>query len=314
MPPTAPTTPRNAAVALLLTVVFWSAAPLVLKYFTGLMDAWTVNGMRYVFTALFWLPVVIRRYHEVPAGRRIWRDAWVPALCHMLGQAGWGLAPYYNDASVMNFVSRISFLLTVVVGFWLLRDERHLARRPLFWLGVAGTVAGLVFMFRGGTTVGGTSGTGMAILVWTSLCWSFYAVQVRKRMAGYPAALGFGVVSLMVAPGLTLAMFLLGDWRALATLGPGQWTLLAVSAWLGIALGHVLYYKAVHAIGPVVSEGSLALIPFATALAAHAILGERMVVAQWVGGTLLVAATFCLLLARRTGRHIPPPPEEPAGG
>lgn len=303
----------RASVALLLTIVFWSGVPLILKYFTGVMDGWTVNALRYIFTALFWLPVVIARYRDVPPGRNIWRDAWLPALCHMLGQAGWGLAPYHNDASVMNFVSRIAFLLTVVVGFWLLKGERALARRPLFWIGVAGTVAGLVAMFRGGLSSGGTSPLGMGILLWTSTCWSFYAVFVRKRMGGYSAMLGFGVVSLLVAPCLTVVMFALGDWRAMFTMSPGQWSLLIASAWLGIALGHVLYYQGVHTIGPVVAEGSLAIIPFATALAAHAVLGERMIAAQWIGGTLLVLATFCLILARRRPRPAPLP-EEHAGG
>lgn len=303
----------RAILALWLTLIFWATAPLVLKYFTGIMDAWTVNGMRYVFTALFWLPVVLRRYHEAPQHRAIWRDAWLPALCHMLGQAGWGLAPYYNDASVMNFVGRVSFLLTVIVGFWLLKGERYLARRPLFWMGLATTVAGLVLMFAGGRNTGSTSVRGMAILVWTSLCWSFYTVQVRKRMAKYPPTLGYGVVSLMVAPGLTIAMFAWGDWRALATLGAGQWALLAVSAWLAIALGHVLYYQAMQSLGPIIAEGSMALLPFVTAMLAHAILGERMQGTQWVGGTLLVVATLMLLLVRYRSR-VAPQPEEHTGG
>jgi drug/metabolite transporter (DMT)-like permease len=303
----------RALLALFLTILFWATAPLILKYFTGVMDVWTVNGMRYLFTALFWLPVVVRRYREVPAGRAIWRDAWVPALCHMLGQAGWGLAPYYNDASVMNFVSRIAFLLTVVVGFWLLKEERQLARRPLFWVGLSATVAGLVLMFAGGRGSGSSSSTGMAILVWTSVCWSFYSVQVRKRMAGYPPMLGYGVVSLLVAPGLTVAMFAWGDWRALGTLTLGQWSLLAISAWLAIALGHVLYYHAVHAIGPIISEGSMALLPFLTALLAHSLLGERMQTTQWIGGTLLVGATLLLLIVRYRFR-VTPQPEEHTGG
>lgn len=289
----------SALFALLGVIVFWSAAPIVLKYFTGVLDAWTVNGLRYLFTALFWLPVVLGpRGAGTPQAAGVWRAAWLPALCHLLGQAGWGLAPYFNDACVMNFVSRVGFLFTAVVGFILLRSERSLARRPLFWVGTVGTLAGLLAMFHGGSSAGGTSPLGMGILIWTSLCWSIYAVNVRLRMANYPARLAFGVVSLMVVPGMLILMFSLGNWRAAAHLNLLQWALLAVSAWLGIALGHVLYYKAVHELGPVVSEGSLALVPFATALFAKLFLGEHMVTAQWTGGILLVASTLFLLAAR----------------
>lgn len=290
--------PRGAYLAMGLTIFFWATAPLVLKYFTGVMDAWTVNGLRYIFTALFWLPVVFARWREIPPGRNIFRDAWVPACCHMLGQAGWGLAPYYNDASVMNFVSRAAFLLTIVAGFWLLQGERHLARRPLFWVGVAATVAGLLAMFGGGLHANNTSAAGMGLLLWTSACWSLYSVQVRKRMGGYPAALAFGVVSLLAVPGLTAAMFALGDWRAMFTLSTGQWSALALSAWLGIALGHVLFYHCIRALGPVLAEGALSLIPFVTFLAAHLAFGEELTRAQWTGGVLLVSAVFCLLGAR----------------
>lgn len=289
----------RAFVALALTILAWAMAPLVLKYFTGVMDGWTVNGLRYLFTAVFWLPLVVARRREIPPGRNIWRDAWIPAMFHMLGQAGWGLAPYYNDASVMNFVSRASFLLTIVAGFWLLRGERRLARRPLFWVGVVATLGGLVAMFAGGLHAGNTSVRGMGILLWTSACWSLYAVQVRKRMHGYPARLAFGAVSILVVPGLTVALFLFGDWRAMFALTTAQWALLAVSAWIGIALGHVLFYQALRALGPVVAEGSLSLIPFVTFLAAHLVFGERLTRGQWLGGLLLIGAVFALLHARR---------------
>lgn len=294
-------TPSRAGglLALLGVILAWALTPLILKYFAGIMDAWTVNGMRYILTALFWLPWVIRRLPSLPERRGIWRDAMGPALFHMLGQAGWGLAPYFNDASVMNFVSRLSFLLTVAAGLWLLREERVLARRPSFWTGVVATVLGLAALFGGGLRTGGTSPAGMGILVWTSCCWCGYAILVRRRMRRYPIRVAFGVVSLLVAPGLAAAMFALGDWRALAALSLPQWTLLAASAWIAIALGHVMYYRSLQSLGPVITEGALALVPFVTAVAARFTLGEHMNAAQWLGGALLVSATYFLLRARR---------------
>jgi drug/metabolite transporter (DMT)-like permease len=262
---------------------------------------------------LFWLPMVIRHYRDIPAGRNIWRDASVPAACHTLGQIGWGLAPYFNDASVMNFVSRISFLFTVVAGFWLVAEERSLARRPLFWVGSAGTVAGLLAMFSGGRLAGNTSALGIGVLVFTALFWALYSVSVRRRMQGYSNRLAFGVVSVLVAPSLTLLMLALGDWRAVFRLGALDALLLVLSAWLAIAWGHVLYYQVIHHLGPIVGEGGLALLPFLTALLAHAILGERLLRGQWIGGILLVASSLCLLLAKaRVVRLVIT--DEPAGG
>lgn len=306
----------GAVAALAATLAAWSVVPLILRYFATdtTLDAWTVNGLRYLFTVLFWLPLVVVKWKEIPPGRQVWRDAAIPAACHTVGQIGWGLAPYYNDASVMNFVSRISFLFTVLAGFWLLRDERRMAKRPLFWWGVMGTAAGVLAMFGGGQLIGNTSPAGIGILLWTAACWALYAVNVRRSMQGYSTRLAFGVVSILVAPTLTLLMFLLGDWRQMFSMSLELWTLLAVSAWVAIALGHVLYYQAVRTLGPIVSEGSLALIPFTTAICAHLVLGERMLASQWIGGSILVGASLCLLAVKVGPRTKSAVVDEPAGG
>ncbi|HEY8241178.1 MAG TPA: DMT family transporter, partial [Kiritimatiellia bacterium] len=188
-----------------------------------------------------------------------------------------------------------------------------LARRPLFWLGAAGSIVGLVAMFEGGRRVGNTSVAGIMILVWTSICWGLYAVNVRRTMNAYPARLGFGVISVLVAPGLVLLMFAVGDWRQALEVGPRIWLLLALSAWVGIAMGHVLFYQALRALGPVVAEGGLSLIPFVTAILAGLLLHEQLVRMQWIGGTVMVLAALILLESRRRiAKDVVP--EEPAGG
>src|SRR5512137_376704 len=133
-----------ALAALGTAILFWSSVPLLLKFFTHRLDAWTVNGLRYTFAALFWLPFVLRHRRAAPPGRNIWKDAIPPAACHAVGQLLFGLTPYFNDATVINFVSRSSFLFVTLFGFMMLREERPLARDPIFWTGVAGTLTGLV--------------------------------------------------------------------------------------------------------------------------------------------------------------------------
>jgi drug/metabolite transporter (DMT)-like permease len=296
---------EKALLCLSVAIVFFASIPVFLKHFTAALDGWTVNGVRYAFGALFWLPLVIRWHRRVPPGRNIWRDAVPPACVNVVGQTGWALSPYFNDASMMGFVARSSFLFTIIFGFWLLHEERRLARSVIFWVGVAGTACGLIALYSGGAKLGSTSPVGLAILLGTSASWGLYSVLVRRHMRGHSIRLSFGVISLYTSVGLLVLMLLFGAWGRLADVTLGGWGLLVLSAMLGIALGHVLFYRAIHELGPIVSEGGLLLIPFVTVLGAGLFLGERMGALQWGGGIALVAGSLCLLLARKRGSANP---------
>lgn len=307
----------TAVAALGGTVVIWAGIPIFLKYVAPIMDAWTVNGLRYVFAMLFWLPYLVRHRRALApqaaagagcSGRNIWRDAVPPAAVHVVGQALFALTPYFNDATVINFVSRSSFLFTTVFGFTLLAEERPVARSPLFWTGVAATAAGLTAMYRGGVGTPSTSPLGMVLLLSTSACLGLYAVLVRRCMRGYPVRLSYGVISLYAGPAFLLLMFTVGNWRAAAGLGALQWLLLWFSAVTGLALGHVFYYRSIHTLGPIASEGGLLLIPFVTVLLSLVTLHERLNAAQWIGGLVLVAGSLFLVVskARAGGRRTRP--------
>lgn len=299
-----------AILSLGTAILFWSSVPLLLRHFTTLMDAWTVNGLRYFFAALFWLPFVLRHRREVPPGRNIWKDALPPTAVHVIGQMLFGLTPYFNSATVMNFVSRTSFLFVTLFGLSFLPGERPLARRPLFWIGALGTAAGLVTMYRGGLGTTSTSAVGMLLLVVTSSLWGLYSVFVRKYMSGYSVRLSFGVISLYAAPFLLGLMFAVGHWQAALRLSLFHWVLVWISAIAGIALGHTFFYRAIHALGPITSEGTLLLIPFVTAVLALVTLHEHLSRLQWIGGVILVFGCLLLILAKaqiewRREEHVP---------
>jgi drug/metabolite transporter (DMT)-like permease len=292
--------PRAALLALAATILIWGTVPLILRHIAraGVLDAWTVNGVRYAFTALFWLPYLIAHRRELAAQPGIWRDASLPAGIHFFGQTGWGLAPYFATASVMNFASRSSFLFAILLGFWLLPDERRLVRHPLFWVGTGATILGLAGLFGPDLAAGGTGATGFLLLTATALCWAGYGVQVRKRMQRHPSPLACGAVSLWVGPPLIALMFAVGDWRALAQLGAWDWLMLAFSGCVAIALGHLLFYQGLRAFGPVATEGSMSLIPFLTALLSGIVIQEHLGALQWCGGLLLVLGSLALLAAK----------------
>ena len=294
-----------AIAAMLLALFFWAIIPLFLEHFTHLLDPWTVNAARYFFTAAFWLPFVVHSLRRIaPAGRRaVWKAALVPAAAHTVCQIFYGFAPYYNNATMLNFGCRLSIPFTTLFGFWLLKSERPLARSPLFWTGLLCAVGGFLLMFEKGFGTDGTSPAGMALLLGFAVTWGVYVVFVRRNLSGIPPHLSYGLISLLAFPPLLALMLALGEWHALLALPWNQWLWLILSALIGLALSHMLFYRAILVMGPIASEGGMLLIPFQTALLAHFALGERLSATQWLAGGIMIAGCALLLRARFAARE-----------
>lgn len=302
---------RAALLALCCSIVFWSVLPLILKHLATMLDAWTVNASRYMFALLFWLPHVLRHRNEHLVGRNIWADALPPALVHLLGQILFALTPYYNDATIINFGGRTSFVFATLFGFAVLKTERPLARSTLFWVGFFSAISGLSLLYLGGRNSASTSGTGILLILGAAASWGLYSVLIRRCMHGHPVRLSYGVISLYAGSGVVLVGALAGNIGMLKTLSFVNWLWIAGSAITGLALGHVFFFRAIHVLGPIRAEGSLLLIPFLTALLAVPILGERLSALQWTGGFLLTAGCAFLLFSRtRIDLELPPPEED----
>jgi drug/metabolite transporter (DMT)-like permease len=294
-----------ALVSLLAAMLSFGVIPIFLRYFAGYLDAWTVNGVRYSVGALFWLPFLLFLERQ-PTGakalatpRNVWRDAIVPSLVNAVGQAFFALGPYYVPASTLGFVIRLSFLFTICFGFAFLPEERRLARQPAFWIGALLSIAGVVLLFVDKLGDGATeSWIGMAILVATSAAWGGYAVSVRYWMAAYTARESFAVISIYTSAALVTLMLSLGRIRDLGAIGLDLWGLLMGSALIGIAFGHVLYYRGIHRLGPVVSSGIMLITPFVTYLVAALVLAERLSAVEMIGGVIVVLGGALLVVAR----------------
>ncbi len=314
---------KTIALACVLgAVCCFGGVPIFLRLLSPHVDKWTVNGVRYSFAAAFWFPWVLvllgRHKEELRAdGRNIWLDALPLAAVNLGGQVGWGAAPYFIDASTIGFTIRLTFFFAILFGFLLIPEERRLARRPLFWLGAALCLAGAAALFLPKMMAAEQgerrqSLIGIAILVGSSVCWGLYAVGVRKRLARYPVRLAFGVIALYTTAGLLVLMVLFGDASALGRIGAKLWACLIVSALLGVTFGHVLLYRAIHGLGPVVTSGLAMVQPLVTFTAAHIVLGEEMVSTALAGGMTIIAGGVLLVLAkartdRRSFQDVEPP-------
>ncbi len=302
----------KALACMVVSIFFFGGVPVFLRHLTNYLDSWTVNAVRYLTAALFWLPFVLilnrRRKVMCPVRpkRSIWLAALIPAVFNTVGQVGWAACPYYAEASTIGFVIRSSFLFTAIYGLILIPAERVLARRPWFLFGTVASMSGIVLMYveklSGGAGIG-TGAVGMSLILGTAVFWGGYSVAVRKCLAGYPLRLAFGVVSLYTAGALVILALLLGDFQRLGTLPAREWVLLLSSAMVGIALGHVLLHRGIHGLGPVLASGMGMLQPFVTYLAAAVFLSESMTATQWVGGLTVVAGGLMLVEAKARFLH-----------
>ena len=308
----------------------FSSVPVFLKYFAAdefELDFWTVNAVRYSVAALFWLPFVVvlsRRFkagtirpagggHAERPARSIWVAALVPATVNTIGQIGWGASHYAASASTVGFVIRTSFLFTIMLGFIFIPAERALGRRGAFYLGVAISMVGVALLVMGLEDDPGmsreTTWVGLALLTATAVFWGAYVISVRKFLSGYPLRLAFGVISLYTAATLLTLMAAFGRYEKLAALPPKVWALLLVSGFIGIAIAHVLYYRGIHGMGPVVANGITLGGPFVTAMLAAMVLSERMTAMQLLGGVTVVVGGGVLVWVKgaieRAGPELP---------
>lgn len=281
------------------SILAFASVPLFIRHFAAWLDPWTVNGVRYGTAAAIWLPIALLLWRRDPGSAGVWRAALIPGAVNTIGQIFWAITPYYNEAAVIGFAIRSSFVFTLLFGFLLLPEERRLARIAAFWVGVLICLVGLGIMYSSSLrSAAGGSPKGMSLIVITAVFWALYAISVKRCMARYSARLSFGVICVYTTLGLLPLMLWKGDVPALGRLPTPQVLLLCLSGVVGIAVSHVMLYKAIKIVGALVTSGVSLLTPFVTWLGAAIFLGEALTGWQCAGALTLVAGSLLLVRAQ----------------
>lgn len=291
----------------------WGATPVMLKALTAsIPDGFTANAFRYPLACLLYSPLLVLGLRRGP-GRRFWLLALIPAGVNLAGQTLWAVAPYHLSAGMISFLLRLSAIWGILGALCLFPDERPLARSKLFWTGTALALSGFVIMsWAQVLQVTGASLTGLVIMFFCAICYGMYGVSVRYVMADLNPLFVFSVVGSYTSAGLIL-MAPLGEPASLLRMSSGTWVLMVVSAVVGIALAHGMYYTAVQRLGAAVAMLMLSVTPFVTLIGARIFLGEWFSAGQWAGGCVLVlGATVAMSAQQRLPHHPPADPRETA--
>lgn len=289
----------SGAAFLLGNILCWAAVPVLLRYLTHSVDAWTANGFRYPMAAVLYWPVLAIAWRSGHLNRQVIGCCIVPSFLALGGQVFWALAPYYLPAGAIGFLMRFSLVFALVGAVLVFPDEMKLLTLPSFYIGLVLCVIGFIVMAISKVQFDAdVTPLGIGIMLLCSVFFGFYGISIRYFLRGIHPLVGFGIVSHAVSIGTLAAMFMVGRYEDLAVVTGRDWLVLIGSSVLGIALGHYFLYSAVVRLGAAISSAAQTLIPFLTVLLASRFLGESMSSLEWIAGVTMVAGAAALLDAQ----------------
>jgi drug/metabolite transporter (DMT)-like permease len=291
--------PSTVDLMLLTTVILWSLNFTVTKYvlehgFKPLAYSATRYGAAALIFAAF--TFAVERSFRV---RR--RDVWIILAAAAVGI--WANQLSYVYAIKLSSASTVALILGMTPIFTALFAFATGVERPTrrFWLAAAVSFGGAALVALG--SGGGLSASlkGDALAVFTAATWALYSVLVAPLMRRY-------------SPYRISALVLVLGWCAVAVTGLPQlgsqsfgfgweiWALLVFATLGPLFLTNILWFRAIHRVGPSRATLFANIQPFIAAVFALLLLSERMTLLQ-VGGGILIGAG--ILLSRRRASVVP---------
>lgn len=219
--------------------------------------------------------------------------------------------PLFGAAAVAIFLNQVAFVyavktttasvVAVILGatpifaalFGLAFRTESVSGR--FWLGAAVSFAGVgcVAVGAGGQLSGNLGGVLLGVC--TAASWAAYSVAITPLMQRYSAQ----KVSAIVLPVGWVGIALAGAHQTRVQdygLGWRVWVLFAFATAGPLLLTNILFFRALHRIGPARATLATNLQPFVAAVFALVLLSERLTAIQVAGGLCIAAG---ILVARR---------------
>lgn len=277
---------------LLATILLWALNLSVTRYILthGLFPL-SYASVRYGLAAAIFVGLTLFAERTLRVERRHLPLIGLAVIALWLNQMSFVFALDRSTASTIGLLLGAIPIFAALLG--LVLGTEYPTRR--FWIAAAISFVGVAFVAAG--SGGEVSGGALGILLGlsTGATWAAYSVIVAPMMSTYSPSR----VSALVLPA-TWALLLLSG---LGQLGEQDWDVgwevwaLLVFATLGpLVLTNVLWFRAIHKIGPAKATLAANLQPFVGAVLAVILLSEPLSLLQVLGGALIAAG---ILVARR---------------
>lgn len=284
--------PQPVELMLLTVIVLWALNITVTRYilthgFRPLAFATT----RYGTAALIFIGITLVVERSVRIARRDLPLVGAAALAVFLNQLAFVYAVKTTTASVVAIVLGATPIFAALLGL-ALRTE-SVSRR--FWLGAAISFGGVGLVAAGaGGQLSGNLG-GVLLGICTAATWAAYSVAITPLMKRYSPQRISAIVLSVGWVGIALA----GSQQTRAqdySVGWHVWALFAFATIGPLVLTNLLFFRALHRIGPARATLATNLQPFIAALFALVLLSEQMTAIQVAGGLCIAAG---IVVARR---------------
>jgi len=288
----------RATSELVVTLVLFGSSFPAFKLATERFGVGTVVGLRFAL-ATATLIVIFRGLPVLEP--RMWRRLLLIGAVGLGGQAVTMIAGIDAGSSTLGALVLGLEPIGVAVAAVLVARERPTPATLLgLGLGLCG-VAVVSGLFTSGVSGGGRP---VAFLLVTVVLFAAYTVSVRREAGRVDA----GAVALVTSIGaciVTLPLIALDAAHGQVVQGDLDWSSVAVAVYIGVGSG-IAYFLFAHVLSRLpASRFAVAMyaVPTLGVLASWAVLGERPIARDVVGGAMILAAVW-VAEHRRGGRDV----------
>lgn len=281
-------TKLRAHFALLFMVVIWGINFSVGKIALEDLRPLAFNALRFPLgAALLYLVLRLRGPIPLPARSDVTRVVLLGLLGNFLYQMFFIFGLDRTRAGNASLLLASTPIMTTLMSAQL----GHERVKPLVWVGVIATFAGLLLVVLGGRGVVGIGGdtiVGDLIMFGASIAWAFYTVGSRPLVKQYGSlpvtawTLWIGCAAIMLAG---FPDILNTDYAAIPAL---TWGAVAYAGVLSIGLAYIIWYYGVEQLGNTRTSAYSNLTPIVALAGAWLWLGEVPTAAQLMGTVIIL--------------------------
>ncbi len=299
-----------AYAALASAVLGWAISPIFMRLLADTYDPYTQAFLRYGSAAVILVVISSIWFRDglIAAIRRPKATLGL-ALINTCMQTTWTISLYHTTATTAQLITKTQVVMIIAMSFFIYHEERAVitSKRYIFgtllgFIGVAG-----VLMDDPENSMLPQLNLAAVLLLFTSVCWSVYAVWGKHIVKDLHPVPMFTVVAVYTSTAFAVNMFLFGEPATILTAGPGPLGFAAFSAVLPIAIAHCAYHYAQRHLGSAFCISMMLINPAITnGLALIFWADESMNMIQWLGAAVLTLGSYFVIQAQRRAAAAPP--------